>query len=252
MSRLPIPRPRRKIAKRQLDLRNKLWPDVPADWLWSRLTHDGFTSMPKCLPLIMGIMDDMAKGSPVSSTYIELWCRTFDENFVVLSKPREMAFHAGFDGQRAERTWRGRLQILDELHFIALAEGPSGPASYALIYNPYKVIEWHHQQGTGGLRKDKYHALLERAAEIGDESLMPKQPSDYVAVPQQSAPVPTTPLVQTAFGPATPQPMPSNWSGTLPQVPAMDTLGTPTSATGVQPVLSTWPWETAQDEKAKG
>ncbi|WP_429038086.1 hypothetical protein [Bradyrhizobium elkanii] len=202
-----------------MDLRNKLWPDVPADWLWSRHTHDGFTTMPKGLPLIMSIMDDLAKGQPVSSTYIELWCRTFDENFVVLSKPREMAFHAGFDGQRAERTWRQRLQILDQLHFISLAEGPSGPASYALIYNPYKVIEWHKNEGTAGLRKDKYHALLERSAEIGDESLMPPAPPEQPAVaaptPAPAAmPAPTaTPLVTTAFGPAMAVPPPSNWPG---------------------------------------
>lgn len=232
-----IPRPRRKIAKRQLDLRNRLWPGVPGDWLWSRLTHDGFTTVPKGLPLIAGIMDDLAKGSPVSSTYIELWCRTFDENFVVLSKPREMAFHAGFDGQRAERTWRGRLQILDQLHFISLAEGPSGPASYALIYNPYKVIHWHHEQKTPGLRQDKYNALLERAIEVGDESLMPPAP------PQAPPPVaaPTAPgLVQTGFGPALPMPpMPTNW----PSVPPVPTVGALTSVTSVAPVPLTWPWE---------
>src|SRR5439155_1306852 len=84
--------PRKKIAKRQLELRNRLWPDMAdakatQEWLWSRHTHDGFTTLPKCMPLIMSIMDDLAKGQPVSSTYFELWCRTFDENFVTLSKP---------------------------------------------------------------------------------------------------------------------------------------------------------------------
>jgi hypothetical protein len=109
--------PRKKIAKRQLELRNRLWPDIPQDWLWSRHTHDGFTTLPKAMPLMMSIMDDLAKGQPVSSTYLELWCRTFDENFVTLSKPREIAFHSGFFGQRAERTWRARLKILSDLHF---------------------------------------------------------------------------------------------------------------------------------------
>ena len=116
---------------------------------------------------------DMSKGQPVSSTYLELWCRTFDENFVVLSKPREMAFHAGFDGQRAERTWRGRLEILADLNFIGLKEGPSGPMSYALIWNPYKVIKDHHDKKAPGLRQDKYNALLERMSEIGDASITP-------------------------------------------------------------------------------
>ena len=169
-----VQRPRRKtIAKRQLELRNRLWPDVDPKLLWSRHTHDGFTSLPKCMPLIMSIMDDLA-GQPVSVAYLELWCRTFDENFVTLSKPREIAFHSGFTGQRAERTWRARLSILANLGFIALREGPSGPASYALIQNPYKVIQDHHERKTPGLRQDKYNALLDRALEIGDASLSPE------------------------------------------------------------------------------
>jgi hypothetical protein len=94
---------------------------------------------------------------------------------VVLSKPREMAFHAGFDGQRAERTWRGRLEILADLNFIGLKEGPSGPLSYALIWNPYKVIKDHHDNKTPGLRQDKYNALLERMSEIGDASIKPSR-----------------------------------------------------------------------------
>src|SRR5262245_26086674 len=111
-------RPLKKIAKRQLELRDRLWPGVEPAWLWSRLTHDGYTSIPKAMPLILGIMDDLSKGRPVSSTYLELWCRTYDESFVTLSKPRETAFHSGFHGQRAERTWRQRLVLLEKLNFI--------------------------------------------------------------------------------------------------------------------------------------
>jgi len=179
--------PRKKIAKRQLELRQRLWPEVGGEWLWSRHTHDGFTTLPKCMPLIMSIMDDLAKGQPVSSTYLELWCRMFDENFVTLSKPREIAFHSGFYGQRAERTWRGRLNILAELNFISLREGPSGPASYALIYNPYKVIRHHREQKNPGVRADKYNALLERAIDVGDDSFSPVPPPAPSAAPEVPA-----------------------------------------------------------------
>jgi hypothetical protein len=178
MATLPhfIPRrPRKKIARRQLELRDRLWPALPQERLWTRHTHDGFTTLPKAMPLILSIMDDLANGQPVSMTYLELWCRTFDENFVTLSKPREIAFHSGFHGQRAERTWRARLNILAELGFISLREGPSGPASYALIYNPYKVIQDHYERRTSGLRADKYNGLMDRAIEIGDESLSPQK-----------------------------------------------------------------------------
>ncbi|EKS29702.1 hypothetical protein [Afipia felis] len=186
--RIRIPKPRNPVAQRQLELRRNLWPEATDEWLWSRHRHDGFTTIPKGMPLILSIMDDMSNGKPVSSTYFGLWCRTFDECFVTLSKPREMAFHAGFDGQRAERTWRGRLAILAEHQFISLAEGPSGPMSYALIWNPYKVIKWHHEQKSPGLRQDKYNALLERVSEIGDNSMADDPPSPSVVQPPSNWP----------------------------------------------------------------
>lgn len=181
--RLRIPKPRNAVAQRQLELRKSLWPEATDEWLWSRHRHDGYTSLPKGMPLILSIMDDLSKGQPVSSTYLELWCRTFDECFVTLSKPREMAFHAGFDGQRAERTWRGRLDILAKTNFISLKEGPSGPVSYALIWNPYKVIKEHFEKKTSGLRQDKYNALLERVSEIGDSSMSPVSSPSTVTPP---------------------------------------------------------------------
>jgi hypothetical protein len=196
-------RPRKRIAQRHLELRTKLWPDVGPEWLWSRHTYDGFTTLPRCMPLIMAIMDDMAKGQPVSMTYLELWCRSFEESFVVLSKPASTAFGAGFSGQRAERTWRGRLQILASLRFIDLKGGSAGPASYALIFNPYKVIAWHHANRTPGLREDRYNALMERASEVGDESLSQTPPAAEAHVTPAVAPTTAAPEAQQAVADTT-------------------------------------------------
>ncbi|WP_247390293.1 hypothetical protein [Bradyrhizobium sp. 35] len=164
---LPLPKPRKKIAQRQLDLRSRLWPTHHDGHIWQRKHHNGFATIPRTMPLIMTIMDDLSDGRPVASTYIDLWCRAFDECFVTLSKPREMAFHAGFTGQRGERTWRERMRILHDLGFIDIKEGPSGPMSYALILNPYLVIRRLMLAKHPGVRGDKYNALMERAGEIG-------------------------------------------------------------------------------------
>jgi len=164
-----VPKPQKKIARRQLELRQRLWPEVNDEHLWLRKTHHGFATIPRTMPIILSIMDDLAGGQPVSSTYLELWGRAFDEAFVTLSKPREMAFHAGFTGQRGERTWKGRLKILADLGFISLKEGPSGAMSYALIHNPYLVVRRLREKKHPGLREDKLNALLDRAIEIGAE-----------------------------------------------------------------------------------
>ena len=119
------------------------------------------------MPLIMKIMDDMANGKPVSSAYLELWCRSFDESFVTLSKQEEIAFAAGFGGQRGVSTWRQRIKSLHDMGFIDLKAGPAGPVSYALLWNPYLVIAEHKERGTPGLRQNLYNALIARAYEIG-------------------------------------------------------------------------------------
>lgn len=161
----------KKIDERQRELRDRLWPEVTEDDLWFRQKSKGFATLPRTMPLMLAIMDDMAKTTPVSSTYLELFCRGFDDCMIILSKPREMAFHAGFTGQRAERTWKDRLKILSDLGFIKLKEGPSGPMSYALILNPYRVIKMHYGNSHPGVTMDKYNALMARAIEIGAKDL---------------------------------------------------------------------------------
>jgi hypothetical protein len=183
MARSPFPRPPKKIHQRQLEVRAQLWPTVETAELWNRHTHDGFSTIPSTIALIMSIIDDLA-GQPVSATYLDLWTRAYDESFVTLSKPREMAFHAGFGGQRAERTWKAKLRKLHELGFINLKSGPSGAESYALIWNPYLVIKRHHEMKTLGLREDKYNALVVRSLEVGDKTFAPHVPASTAPVEQ--------------------------------------------------------------------
>ncbi len=166
----------RKIGEKQLALRGQLWPTLTDEELWHRKQRDGFVTIPRGMPLILDIMDDLSKGRPVSSTYLELWCRAFDEYFVTLSKPTEMAFHAGFTGQRAARTWMQRMDRLQELGFVSIQPGPSGPMSYALILNPYKVIQRLFQKRMPGLLTDKYNALVHRTIEIGANDLTETPP----------------------------------------------------------------------------
>src|SRR4051812_13776434 len=106
----------RTILQRQLEARAKLWPDVTNQMLWDRQERDGFVAMPRLMPLMMSIMDDLSgTGFPVGRTYFELWSRLRDEMFLTLNRPEEMAFHAGFEGQRALRTWKDRISRLADL-----------------------------------------------------------------------------------------------------------------------------------------
>lgn len=160
-----------KISEQKLALRQRVWPGVTEADLWIRQKRVGFTTIPRILPLMAVIMDSLSKNKPISSTYFDLWCRAFDECFVVLNKQTEMAFHSGFAGQRAVQTWSERIKILDKLGFIKVASGPNGPLSYALILNPYRVVQTITKTKPELIREDLQNALHERAIEIGATDL---------------------------------------------------------------------------------
>lgn len=158
------------ILKRQLEVRKKLWPNVSTEMTWYRLARDGFVTMPRAMPLIMRIMDFMSgKGSPVSGVYLDLWCRTFDESFLQITKSEEMATYAGFSGQRAVRTWRERLGKLRELGFIDIKYGLTKEVQFVILFNPYHVIAKAY--AASNVPIEMWNALMVRAAEIGATDL---------------------------------------------------------------------------------
>jgi hypothetical protein len=159
-----------KIGEKRTELRKRIFPDVAETELWLRQRSTGFTTIPRALPLLLTLMDRLSKGKPVSGTYFELWCRMYDDCFLNL-KPREMAFHAGFSGQRAEQTWAERMRILEKLEFIKTQPGPEGDLSFAVVLNPYKVIKRHFKMKAVGLDTASLHALTQRANEIGAKDL---------------------------------------------------------------------------------
>lgn len=159
------------ISKKQLAIRDLHWPKAEP-YLWDRKAHKGFTTIPKTMPMILKIMDEMTKGAPVSSTYLNLWCNTWDNSFVTLNRNGEMANASGFGGQRGEHTWLTRVKKLQELRFIDVKPGKSGPLGNAIIWNPHLVIRWHKAQGTPGLTAASFNALLEQALEIGAQDMI--------------------------------------------------------------------------------
>lgn len=181
------------IAKKQLAQRELLWPGADP-WLWHRKANKGFATIPKTMPIILQLMDGLSNGKPLSATYLGLWCATWDNSMVNISKPDEMAHAAGFTGQRATYTWQGRMHLLRDLKFIDVKAGKSGPISHVLIWNPHYIIRWHHGQKTPGLVDANFNALLERAIEIGANDMIDPVP----AVPEVPAtPAPPDPVATT-------------------------------------------------------
>ena len=167
-----------KIGEKVTALRQKIFPEVEVDDLWHRKKYDGFTSIPRTMPIIMNIIDDLTKNKPASRTYLALWGHAYDEMYVSLQNADDLAYHSGFTGQRAVRTWKERMQSLSDLGFIHTAAGPRGSLSHAVILNPHFVVRKLHAENTPGLTEAAFNTLVERANEIGAKDMeidMPKK-----------------------------------------------------------------------------
>ncbi len=164
------------IAKQHLQQRDFLWPNV-APYVWDHRANKGFAFVPKTMPLILRIMDDLSPGKPLSSTYLGLWCETWETSLINTSKHQDLAYAAGFTGQRAVYTWAGRVQLLRELSFIDVKPGKSGAISHVLIWNPHLIIRLHHRNRQPGLVEANFNALIERAMEVGASDMLANHPS---------------------------------------------------------------------------
>lgn len=189
MARIPSSRSTtfaaKEVARRQI-----LWPNLNEGALWNRRVNDGFTTLPRTMGLIIAIINDLTKGKPAGMAYLELWCRARDSMFTTLAHKDSIAFHSGYTGARAVRTWSDRMQSLQRLEFVDIKPGSSGPLTYALIWNPYHVIRRLYETPTPGLTEDKYNALIDRCAEIGaDDWLTADLPPKYVISSKEATPV---------------------------------------------------------------
>ena len=192
----------------------KLFPEQDGKRYWDvkdRAKTKGYTSMPRTIPLIGAMADLMAgKGKPVTSTYLELWCRCNEQGFVNVSKHSDVSFASGFSGERGISTWKQRLRKLEALGFISVQSGTAGDIHYVQIWNPYLVIKDHAEADTEGFSDKHYNAYLDRYYEIGaldleEEPVVPAAPTvDFTAMLAAQAPTVAMPIPTVTPAPTTP------------------------------------------------
>ena len=158
-----------KIDKKLRKFREEFWPEVPAERLWDRKVHKGFSTIPRTLSLLIVIINHLTSGSPCGTVYLELWCRIRELPVVEFESATEHAFHSGYAGQRSVQTWRSKLQALEGLGFISIKPGAHGPISYVLLFNPHQVVKQLNKAGE--IPPALFNALVSRAEEIGAKDL---------------------------------------------------------------------------------
>lgn len=164
-----------KAQKATLAIRKELWPEITDEHLWLRHDRDGFTTIPRTMPLFMDLIADASKqvtngkSIPAGKAYLVLWCRVFDEGLVKIEIEAAAAMEAGYTGERNVTTWREHLRVLKELGFIDYAAGLAGPCQFVLLLNPYHAVKALYAKGW--VQKGAYNALFQRAQEIGATDL---------------------------------------------------------------------------------
>ena len=141
------------------------FPGAPEVWVWHRSTNDGYSTIPRTLPIAMQVIDSKSKGQPAGHTLFCLWARSPDHPLITIENPATFAGEAGFSGVRAVDTWRRRMKTLQKLGFIASKPGTSGDFHYVLLLNPNAAVET--MRGNGQVQDGLYARFIDRLAEVG-------------------------------------------------------------------------------------
>jgi hypothetical protein len=149
-------------------LRDQLWPDA-AEKLWHRTTEDGYSTVPRTLPLVMTLIDELKdKGRDISRVYFDLWCRQMDDSFVDVVDEEGFAYSSGFTTVgRNVRSWRERIDVLRDLGFISIQPNGSRKFGYILLNHPHRVVLALRAEGKVG--DGWWGAFSKRVSEIGTE-----------------------------------------------------------------------------------
>lgn len=153
------------MAERAQQLMEVHFPNIPDALKWTRKTHDGFSTIPRTLPIAMQIIDADSKGQPAGHVLFCLWARMPDHPVIMIENPSTYAAEAGFLGERAVDTWRRRMKKLRELNFIMTKPGASGEFHYVMLTNPNAAVEWMRELGK--VQDGLYGRFIDRLPEIG-------------------------------------------------------------------------------------
>lgn len=166
---------RSKARDSAIDIRQLHWPDVDEKQLWllTDRKRGGFAQVPRTLALMVSAISDIAKRKsgkavPAGKTYFVLWLHTFGEGLVKVDSEADMAYEAGYGGERNISTFRIHMNILKDLGLIDYKAGNRSPMQYVLMLNPYQVFKRLHADKL--VTDLQYAALLERASAIGSRA----------------------------------------------------------------------------------
>lgn len=126
---------------RRKQIRADNWPN---EELWTGIKREkGWFGAPRTLPLILSLLNSKAvsQSQELSSVYLELFSRQWPEGIVEMVNEAEHAFAAGYEGQRAVRTWRERMATLEKTGFIRFVGAGNQRYKYVALVHPTVAVQ---------------------------------------------------------------------------------------------------------------
>src|SRR5437773_952761 len=118
-------------------LRESLWPNS-GDKVWKSTNEVRFFQAPRSLPLFLRLLREKnicGKLDP-SRVYEEFFSRHWGQGIVEVLDEDDHAYCAGYDGPRALRTWRERVNALAEVGFIRVFTKANRKIGYVILVDP--------------------------------------------------------------------------------------------------------------------
>lgn len=133
-----------KISERREKIREEYFSDLK---LWTA-EDKGWFRAPRTLPLVLALLKHVKgqqaknRGGQIdpTSTYLELWSRHHGEGIIEMSQERDHAFAAGYEGERAVRTWQERMRLLEEQGLIKVIASGNIDYKYVGLIHPADVL----------------------------------------------------------------------------------------------------------------
>lgn len=130
-------------VKKRLALRDQLFQDAAAEVFDpSDRATKGYAQVPRVVPIVARLINDSDGPENAGPLYQVLWAQDWGQGILEVRSYRQLLYEAGYNakGNRVERTWEERVQILDRLGFIRTAERGLDRFGYILLVDPHIAV----------------------------------------------------------------------------------------------------------------
>ena len=164
---LPLVKPRNRARTRRLKQRDALWPKAEGEVF--QPSNGGWCQVPRTVPMIASLIDDLGGKEKPGRLYITLWSYDFGEGYLEVPDPARVALEAGYKTNRAERTFVERMRALRELGFIRSEALGAREFGHVLLVDPHRAVLELWAKDPTRISDEWWSAFQARCSAIGIE-----------------------------------------------------------------------------------